>query len=113
MKNWNYSYLADMVLSPNTLNAAARAEIALALSRMSKEIQRLQALVYLKPSEITTFGKYRMFRTDDEDNQEGVLCLITQGSDNNFYLLGDGTPNSVECQNILTLDAEVRFQKVE
>ena len=112
MKDWDYSYLADMVLSPEPLNGAARAEIAIVISRMSKEIQRLQSLIYLKPSEIKTFGKYRMFRTDYEDNHEGVLCLIAQGPDNTFYLLGDGTPSNIECQNILTLDEEVRFQKV-
>lgn len=112
MKDWDYSYLADMVLDPKPLSGAARAEIAVTISRMSKEIQRLQALVYLKPSEIQMFGKYRMFRTDDEDNREGVLCLITQGTDNNFYLILDGTPSSVQCQNVLTLDEQVRFQKV-
>ena len=109
MKDWDYSYLADMVLSPEPINGAARAEIAIVISRMSKEIKRLQSLVYLKPSEVKSFGKYLMFRTDDEDNQDGVPCNIAQGPNNSFFLIDYVT---YECQNILTLDPEVRFQKV-
>lgn len=107
LKDWDYTYLDEALV--NDANGATIAEARIAISRMSKEIKRLQSMVYLKPSEITTFGKYRMFRTDDEDNQEGVLCNIVQGPDNFFFLIDYVTE---ECQNILTLDPEVRFQKV-
>ena len=109
MKNFDYLYLADY-LEHNGTNPAGNAEAALAITKMVKEIQHLQSLVYLKPSQITSFGVYEMFRTDDEGS-EGIKCLIAQGPENTFYLLGDGTPSSVECQNILTLDEEVRFKK--
>lgn len=111
MKDWDYSHLANMVLSPEPLNAAARAEIAITITRMSKEIGRLQELEYLKPSDVKSFGNHLMFRTDDEDNTDGVPCVITQ-CPGGFYLVTEETYNGFTCQNILTLDPEVRFKKI-
>lgn len=69
----------------------------------------------LKSNEVSTFGSYRMFRTDDTDNTDGILVDILQGP-HGLYLMweafseddDDEVPEPT-IQNILTLDDEVRF----
>ncbi len=107
MKDWDLEYLADAIAAYDfKLPPALAAECYGAISRMSKEIQRLQALVYLKPSEIESCGAYLMFRTDDPDNVDGIPCTIFESA-GIFFLQAE------ECQDILTLDEQVRFQKVK
>lgn len=112
MRDFDYTYLAE-ALDKEGHVPAIQAEASAGIMKMRNEIWRLQDLVYLTPSRVKSLGKYLMFRTDDPDNIDGIRCDIAQGPDNNFYLIGDGTPSSVQCQNVLTLDSEVRFQKID
>lgn len=108
MKDWDYSYLSE-ALRDNKFqpSSAMVAEASIVIERMSKEIMRLQALVYLTPEKVCASGQYLMFRTDDSDNIDGIPCEISEHR-GRYYI---EYPNG-DNQNILTLDSEVRFQKV-